>query len=53
MLLARVVDVCWKELVDEAAEHDVADEVEGVGFRGHLRRGRGGEGGERLCGLLM
>lgn len=29
-------DVCWVELVDEAAQHDVAHEVEGVFFVGHI-----------------
>lgn len=33
---ARVVVVLREELVDEAGEHDVAGEVEGVGF-GHCR----------------
>lgn len=28
-------DVCWVELVDEAAKHDVAGEVEGIFFVGH------------------
>jgi hypothetical protein len=28
--------VCWVELVDEAAEHDVAGEVESVFFVGHI-----------------
>lgn len=28
VLVLGIVDVCWEELVDESAEHDVAGEVE-------------------------